>query len=158
MLNLQEFIDSVITNASLHEAVITGYTTIFEESYHNSIPVTNSAQAMGDYKNIMKQVNVGVVPGNGMGIDKQPNHHVNDSIDSMRDIKEETMTRWSQPKKGAPPIKANAPKFVDKAINMAQDHLPVPMTGDIPSSERRFSMIYPTLNTGVNISAPRIGV
>lgn len=158
MHKLRHFVESIVTGTTLENVVVDGYETIFEASFYNPTTVVNSAKAMGDYSNIMKQVNVGVVPGNGMGIDKRPNHHVSNTAASTRDTLDETTNQWDELKKGAPPIKANAPKFVKKAIDMAQDHLPLPIEGSIPSSERRFAMIYPTLSNGVNAAAPRIGV
>ena len=158
MTELRNFIESISGDSALRDALIMGYETIFEANFHNPTTVVNSAKAMGDYSNIMKQVNVGVVPGNGMGIDKRPNQHVSNTAASMRDPVAETQNEWDELKTGKPPIKPNAPAFVGKAIEMAQAHLPMPMTGSIPSSQRRFGMIYPTLNTGINTSAPKLGV
>lgn len=158
MKELRNFIESIANESNLLAPLIMGYETIFEANFYNPTTVVNSAKAMGDYSNIMKQVNVGVVPGNGMGIDKRPNQHVSNSPASTRDPVDETQNQWGELKTGEPPIKPNAPEFVGKAIKMAQAHLPVPMTGTIASSQRRFGMIYPTLSTGVNTAAPKIGV
>jgi hypothetical protein len=140
--------------ATLNEAM----SVIFEENFHHPTVINNTAKSMGDYSNIMKQVNVGVAPGNGLGIDKRPNHHVANTPASQRNIGDETRNDWKTVAMKKPPIKPNSTEFVHKAIAAANDHLPQPREFDIPSSQRRFAMIYPALNNGINTSSPKIGV
>ena len=147
---------------NLHQTLIEGFQTIFEANYWNPKTAVNTASMMGDYKNIMKQVGVGVVGGNGMMMDKSSLNNATTVMkvpanpSTMRDPGEETREQWTSPKKARPPLQSNTPAFVKTAIQASSTHMPKHLEWDIPSSERRFAMIYPSLSVGVNSQLPRL--
>ena len=152
----------IADDENLRHTLIEGFETIFEANYWNPKTAVNTSSMMGDYKNIMKQVGVGVVGGNGMMMDKSSLSNATTTMkvpanpSTMRDPGEETREQWESPKKAPAPLQANSPAFVKTAIQASSTHMPKQAEVGIPSAQRRFAMIYPTLSTGINSALPRL--
>jgi len=157
---LKYLIENCTSDINVRKTLIEGYQEIFEANFWNGKTSIRSAGMMGGHEPILKQVGLGTVGGNGTLVQKGMNDANTAAVvpansSTMRDQAEETRNDiWTVPK--TQPIGPKSPAFVKKAINTAQEHLPIDREWEIPSAQRRFGMIYPTLSTGINSMLPRL--
>ena len=146
---------NAIPNSEFKTALTEGFESIFEVSWDNIAPgsITANYGGLGGYQSIMKQVAANPSAGGGSVIDRSFSF-VNDSGLNTRDTAEETREQWATPKYGPAPIKSKPNAFMKRALSIADKHMPVTGEVDIPSAQRRYAMIYPMLNTGVNQNSP----
>lgn len=153
-------VENCAKDLKLRKALIEGYQEIFEANFWNGKTSIRSAGMMGGHEPILKQVGLGTVGGNGTLVQKGMNDansaaYVPANSATTRDQAEETRNAvWSVPK--TKPLGPKSPEFVKKAIGTAQEHLPIDREWEIPSAQRRFAMIYPTLSVGINSALPRL--
>lgn len=127
-----KFLDSLNIDNSLLEAIVGGYTAIFQENVNgwgiDNVPYMGVNAPMGSYQNIMKQIpsSIGAVGGAGDNTrDGNNEYKYGDALpDSHRDMKDETINEWEDAPE-FPKFKKKSSSFIQNKISGARDHIPI---------------------------------
>ena len=130
-----KFIDRLDIEDNLLEAIVGGYTAIFQESINAwssgtnppFAPVNPTSEPMGSYANIMKQIpsSVGAVGGAGDNTRGANNQYQYGAAlpGTHRDQKDETMNDWEDAP-NFPKFTKRSSSFIDNKIKKAGEHIP----------------------------------